>query len=101
MIGMQMADVNLGDVSGGETLLGQASAGIAAAVDQEPPFRRVDQDIGLVVVQGECRAGSKENQLHGRITRLQPTKLVARIATNRLWTRSSAISTIPSQAREE
>ncbi len=50
VVGMQMADINLGDVSAGEALLGQASAGVAAAVDQEPPFRRIDQDIGLVVV---------------------------------------------------
>ena len=64
---MQMADINIGDVSAGEALLGQASAGVAAAIDQEPPFGRIDQNIGLVVVQGECRAGSEENQLHGRL----------------------------------
>ncbi len=46
MAGMQMADVNLRDVVGGDAIIGQASAGVSSAVDQLPArLRRVASAI--------------------------------------------------------
>ncbi len=73
------------DVGGGEALRGQTSAGVASAVDQEPPFRSIDQDIGLVVVQSECGAGAEKDKFHGK------TRLARRALLRNIWSCASVL----------
>ena len=58
-IGVEMTDIHRGDVVWSSALFDEAATGIAAAIDQHLSFGRINQDVGLEIVERERGAGER------------------------------------------